>query len=49
MIMIFDRHEGILHGMKAVYPNTKHGYCMRHLLNNIKKNFNDSGCKLEIR
>ena len=40
MVMISDRQEGILHGMKEVYPNAKHGYCMRHLLNNIRKNFN---------
>ena len=40
MVVISDRHENILHGVKEVYPNAEHGYWSRHLLNNIKKNFN---------
>ena len=41
MIVISDRHEGILHEVKKVYPNAEHSYCMMHLLNNIKKNFSE--------
>ena len=41
MVVISDRHEGILHGVKEVYPNAEHNYCMRHLLNTIRKNFNE--------
>ena len=41
MVVISDRHNGILHRVKEVYPNAEHGYYMRHLLNNIKKNFNE--------
>ena len=41
MVVISDRHKGILHGVKEVYPNVEHDYYMGHLLNNIKKNFNE--------
>ena len=41
MVVISDRHKSILHEVKEVYPNAKQGYCIRHLLNNIKKNFNE--------
>ena len=40
-VVISDKHEGILHGVKEVYPSVTHDYCIRHLLNNIKKNFNE--------
>ena len=41
MVVISNRHEGILHGVKEVYLNVEHDHCMWHLLNNIKKNFNE--------
>ena len=41
IVVISDRHEGILHGVKEVYPNVEHNYFMRHLLNNIRKNFSE--------
>ena len=41
IVVISDKHEDILHKVKKVYLNIEHNYCMRHLLNNINKNFND--------
>ena len=41
MVVISGIHKGILHEVREVYYNAEHDYCMRHYLNNIKKNFKE--------
>lgn len=42
LAFISDRHDGILNAVKSIYPNAYHGYCMHHLLHNLKACFNVS-------
>ncbi|GJX69436.1 mutator type transposase [Tanacetum coccineum] len=34
---ISDRKKGIIPAIKTVYPNAEHGYCLRHIHENIKQ------------
>ena len=34
LTIISDRHPGIIHAVKKVYPKAFHGYCCRHLMMN---------------
>jgi hypothetical protein len=37
--MLSDRQKGLLEGVERVFPNSPHGYCMRHLDDNFRKEF----------
>jgi methionine salvage enolase-phosphatase E1 len=39
LTMLSDRQKGLLDGVKDVFPNSPHGYCMRHLEDNFRKEF----------
>ena len=36
---VSDRQKGLLEGVERVFPNSPHGYCLRHLHENMWKNF----------
>ena len=36
LVIISDRHPGILNAVPLVYPEAEHVYCMYHLLKNLK-------------
>ncbi|KAK2645623.1 hypothetical protein Ddye_020818 [Dipteronia dyeriana] len=38
-MIIYDRHLGIKVAMEKVYPNVPHGYCVFHMVQNIKKDY----------
>ncbi|XP_074352889.1 uncharacterized protein LOC141692044 [Apium graveolens] len=39
MTIISDRHESIIKSVSKVYPEIPHGFCILHLLSNIKSKF----------
>ena len=38
-VFVSDRHAGIINGIKTVFPNCDHGFCMYHLHGNLKTTF----------
>ncbi|KAM6567985.1 hypothetical protein CsatA_027113 [Cannabis sativa] len=43
LCIISDQQSNICASVKKVYPNAKHGFCMTHVLNNLKANFKSCG------
>ena len=39
LAFISDRQKGLLEGVQVSFPNSPHGYCMRHLYENMYKEF----------
>ena len=39
MSIISDRHESIASGIKVIYPEAEHMFCIFHILNNVKIKF----------
>ncbi|XP_016476708.2 uncharacterized protein LOC107798249 [Nicotiana tabacum] len=39
LCIISDRHISIENGISKFYPQAHHGFCMRHLAENLRKNF----------
>ncbi|XP_070013315.1 uncharacterized protein [Nicotiana sylvestris] len=39
LCIISDRHISIANGISKFYPQAHHGFCMRHLAENLRKNF----------
>ena len=37
-----DRQKGIVDGVTNVFPNAHHGFCMRHLVENFKRQFKNT-------
>ncbi|CAH9093485.1 unnamed protein product [Cuscuta epithymum] len=42
MYIVSDRHDGIIHAAKVVFPHAEHGYCAYHILGNIRSKFKGS-------
>ncbi|XP_062093939.1 uncharacterized protein LOC133799974 [Humulus lupulus] len=45
---VSDRHKSIDNAVHMVYPNTFHGACMFHLLNNLKSKYGSHGEELQM-
>ncbi|KAK2645357.1 hypothetical protein Ddye_020552 [Dipteronia dyeriana] len=43
MFIISDRHTDISNGMKAIFPDVAHGFCVYHLANNLKQHCRKRG------
>ncbi|XP_073152712.1 uncharacterized protein [Henckelia pumila] len=43
LLIISDRHQGIINVVANVYENAHHGYCVWHLSQNIKSKFRKTG------
>lgn len=39
LTFVSDRQKGLLEGVANVFPDSPHGYCLRHLYENMWKNF----------
>ena len=39
LVILSDRQKGLLDGVDSVFPNSAHGYCMKHLEENFHKQF----------
>ena len=39
LIFVSDRQKGLLEGVELVFPGSPHGYCLRHLYENMYKEF----------
>ena len=39
MTIVSDRHESIEKAIRKIYPEAAHGFCMYHLLNNLKNTY----------
>ena len=39
LTFVSDRQKGLLEGVELSFPNSPHGYCMRHLYENMYKEF----------
>ncbi|CAH9099405.1 unnamed protein product [Cuscuta europaea] len=39
LYVVSDRHEGIINAVHSVFPYAEHGYCVYHILGNIKSKF----------
>lgn len=37
LIFLSDRQKGLIDGVNTVFPDSPHGYCMRHLADNMRK------------
>ncbi|CAH9140423.1 unnamed protein product, partial [Cuscuta epithymum] len=35
LFIVSDRHAGIIHAARVVFPHAEHGYCVQHILGNI--------------
>ncbi|CAH9096997.1 unnamed protein product, partial [Cuscuta epithymum] len=42
LYVVSDRHEGILNAVHSVFPHAEHGFCVYHILGNIKSKFRGS-------
>lgn len=42
LTILSDRHKGIVDGVEANFPTAFHGFCMRHLSENFRKEFNNT-------
>ncbi|CAH9085170.1 unnamed protein product, partial [Cuscuta epithymum] len=42
LYVVSDRHEGILNAVRSVFPHAEHGFCVYHILGNIKSKFRGS-------
>src|SRR6266480_4447538 len=39
LTLLSDRQKGLIDGVARVFPNSPHGYCLRHLEANFHKQF----------
>ena len=39
MVIISDHHQSIIKGVKKVFPNIVHGFCVQHLKANLTTKF----------
>ena len=39
LTLLSDRQKGLLDGVVAIFPDSPHGYCMKHLEANFHKEF----------
>ena len=39
LAFVSDRQKGLLEGVELVFPDSPHGYCLRHLYENMYKEF----------
>ncbi|CAH9114486.1 unnamed protein product [Cuscuta europaea] len=39
LYILSDRHEGIISSVRSVFPHAQHGYCVYHILANLKTRF----------
>ncbi|CAH9084451.1 unnamed protein product [Cuscuta europaea] len=39
LYIVSDRHEGIITSVRSVFPHAEHGYCVYHILANLKTRF----------
>ena len=39
LVILSDRQKGLLEGVEEVFPNSPHGFCMKHLEENFHKQF----------
>ena len=39
LVFLSDRQKGLLEGVERVFPNSPHGFCMKHLEENFQKQF----------
>ena len=42
LTILSDRQQGIVDGVEANFPTAFHGFCMRHLSDNFRKEFNNT-------
>ncbi|CAH9124156.1 unnamed protein product [Cuscuta epithymum] len=42
LYIVSDRHEGIINAVRSVFPHAEHGYCVYHILANLKTRFRGS-------
>ncbi|XP_058105562.1 uncharacterized protein LOC131249017 [Magnolia sinica] len=42
LTILSDRQKGIVEGVEANFPTAFHGFCMRHLSDSFRKEFNDT-------
>ncbi|XP_021742191.1 uncharacterized protein LOC110708376 [Chenopodium quinoa] len=42
LTILSDRHKGIVDGVEANFPTAFHGFCMRHLSESFRKEFNNT-------
>ena len=39
LVFLSDRQKGLLEGVDRLFPGCPHGYCLRHLAENLHKKF----------
>jgi MULE transposase domain. len=39
LVFLSDRQKGLIEGVDIVFPDSPHGYCLRHLYDNLHKKF----------
>ncbi|XXG76646.1 hypothetical protein AAC387_Pa08g0952 [Persea americana] len=42
LTILSDRHKGVVDGVEANFPTAFHGFCMRHLSESFRKEFNNT-------
>ena len=42
VVLLSDRQKGLINAVSTVFPDAAHGYCLRHLVDNVKKKFKPS-------
>ncbi|XP_062085636.1 uncharacterized protein LOC133791735 [Humulus lupulus] len=48
LVIVSDRHKSIDNAVHMMYPNSFHGACMFHLLNNFKSKYGSHGKELQM-
>ena len=41
LTILSDRQKGLIEGVETVFPHSPHGYCLRHLWDNMHKEFKE--------
>ena len=41
-VLLSDHQKGLINAVDTIFPNTAHGYCLCHLVDNVKKKFKPS-------
>src|SRR5216117_1283160 len=45
LVLLSDRQKGLVEGVNGVFPNCPHSYCLRHLEQNMHKEFKQPDLK----
>jgi transposase-like protein len=45
LTILSDRQKGLIEGVETVFPHSPHGYCLRHLWDNMHKEFKNKNLR----